>query len=802
MPQNTIADFINTIIPDYPYIICPACGTPMGIPQSGSFEMVLTINAQNELNNILSLYRRFLHGIERELTIRNQRGLNIERAENGYPYRDRKENKLHQALHNTRYARGLSEDLEHYLDFHTWHQLFHDKFPTLEILNSPSGQVADSKDLEFVIKNLLCGIEPDVQVGYVVDVLFDQDNIIRWIQDVQLDILNPNNATGTSRELHQLVKSVCPYTYDYLMKIRDAARSSTKVGSYDSKDLLARLTRCMYILALLLGHEENQCERLSRYLLRPGVTLDFPRLTVVSPRRLIQLLTSRTITMRYKKLQLSDELINLLISLDTSTEEEQEAPDGVGDEARQAEITRQDEFIRIANTELTRLVNFVCTGPSGSLPPKEVPQRQPGELYYQEKDQCGWFPKERETHPVVLMGSPGTGKSTVMMAGLTTFCDVASAIGTKISFISNADRKISGQYAQEYWNGNLPEATLEGSRRSIQLTVERVDDKTSQVHFVFTDIPGEVAARGLKGEGSHPIVLDVLQHTETIVFFFDLSIEPSIRKVLVNNQYNVQHNVWKHVQENFEETSKERLVQGKEAQNLEMSKANVSQLQLLSTFIDDLRAVRRESSAEINFICVIPKADLYGAEHFTENGSEETSTHFLTDFYQSLHREKVLIPSLYTASANGSLQNYRSIGGTGSTFLKDSQLESIQAQINIAKSITQKAIQGLEQIGRALGPRDADVHQADRDALNNIIQYQLLKVLNANFPNFYVLPVSPQGEQYKVSDAPAPLQPETNGQTKKTLRRPPNQKLSEYVFLLPVALAMCDDHQQGNHHEA
>jgi hypothetical protein len=798
MPQNTIADFINTIIPDHPYIICPACGTPMSIPQSGSFEMVLTINAQNELNNILSLYRRFLHGIERELTIRNQRGLNIERAENGYPYRDRKENKLHQALHNTHYAKDLSEDLEHYLDFHTWYQLFHDKFPTLEALNSPSGQAADSKDLEFVIKNLLYGIEPDVQVGYVVDVLFDQDNIIRWIQDVQLDILNPNNANGTSRELHQLVKGVCPYTYDYLMKIRDAAKSSTKVGSYDSKDLLARLTRCMYILALLLGHEESQCERLSRHLLRSGVTLDFPRLTVVSPRRLTQLLTSRTITMRYKKLQLSEELINLLISLDASAEEEQEVPDGVGDEVEQAEIIRQDEFIRIANTELTKLVNFVCTGPSGSLPPKEAPQKQLSELYYQEKDQCGWFSKKRETHPVVLMGSPGTGKSTVMMSGLTTFCDVSSAIGTKISFIANADRKISGQYAQEYWDGNLPEATLEGSRRSIQLTVEKVDDTNSQVHFVFTDIPGEVAARGLKGEGSHPVVLDVLQHTETIVFFFDLSIEPSIRKVLVNNQYNQQHKIWENVQENFEETSKERLDKD---QKIEMSKANVSQLQLLSIFIDDLRAVRGESSKEINFICVIPKADLYAAEQFTENGSEETSTHFLTEFYQSLYKEKVLIPSLYTESANGSLQNYRSIGGTGSSFLKDSQLEPVQAQLDIAERITQKAIKGLEQIGRALGPKDADVHQADRDALNNIIQYQLLKVLDANFKNYYILPVSPQGKQYKASDASTPLQPATNGQAKKTLGHPPSQKLSEYVFLLPVALAIDNDHQQGNHHE-
>jgi Double-GTPase 2 len=791
MPQNTVEDFINTADPNLPDIICPACGTPMGITQSGSYDMVLTVNAQRELNDILSLYRRFLHGIERELESRNLRGFNVERIDRDYPYRDRAENNLQQGLHSTAYAKRIGEELSRYLDFHDWHKFLQIELPTIETLKeltrNTSGRptnVDRDKELKNAFKNIIFGFEPYVQIGYTVDLLFDQDNIKKWMRDVQLDVDYERNGNATpSRKIHELVKGVCPVIYEYfvrLVEITKVMQPQDKIGNSSQKDLVDRITRCMYIVALLLGHEDSKADELSKYLLRRGVAINFPKLTVVSPNRLKQLITSRTLTRRQKNLQLSEDFIQQLVEPVSSQSDADWSQTRAIDES-----LFEEEFMEIMKDDLSKFVRFVCTGPSGSVPPLQFMEQLPGnmnetklkDLYRGERDQCGWYPKPEETHPVVLIGSPGTGKSTVMMAGLTTFYNNASALGARVVFTSDEDIRANEQYSREYWAGILPKATEEGSRRSIHLTVESVEDPHDQVNFVFTDIPGEVAARGLKGEGSHPVVLDVLQHTETIVFFFDISIEPSIRKVLTQGS---SKDIWGSIIKNFSQTSEERQ-EDKTSQDPETSKANVSQLQLLGKLIQDLRDVRGEGIDQVNFICVIPKADLFVDE-------DSSDTHFLTKFYRYLCDVDLLIPSLYTSN-DTSLQNHRSISSTGSKLLNENS-ELVQSQIDIATTISDKAVECLKDIGHALGPEGDGVHPADREALQNIIEKGLIRVLEKNFNSVYVLPVSPQGKQYEPSqkqqlETGTLIAPET-----RKLGHPPNQKLSEYVFILPVILAM------------
>jgi hypothetical protein len=53
MPANSISDFLSTYESPAKNIICPACGNPMGLLVTGSYKMVLTTPARNELNNII-----------------------------------------------------------------------------------------------------------------------------------------------------------------------------------------------------------------------------------------------------------------------------------------------------------------------------------------------------------------------------------------------------------------------------------------------------------------------------------------------------------------------------------------------------------------------------------------------------------------------------------------------------------------------------------------------------------------------------------------------------------------------------
>lgn len=777
MLKNTVKDFIDTVDPELPDIICPSCGTPMGITQSGSYEMVLTINARKEINDIISLYRRFLQGVERELEIRNLQGFNIKSIDdNGYPYRDRKEHGLKDGLHKGSYAREIRNKVSFYLDTHEWNRLLQQEIEAMEefeiVIGSINTKIENPTDEILIthIKNILIGIEPQVQVGYVVDLLFEQEDIKTWIKSVGLNPqYSPLESTkAESNQLYLLIEEACPWLYRYLMSLTKAldVLNEPVLGSYDKKDLTERITRSLYVLALLFGHHNANVEEVFSGLLRPGVAFNLSKLVTVSPHRLGQLITSRTLTRRKENLRLADDFINQLQNLTPTTTNGQQ------------NLSRLD-FTKLMTNELSKLVHFVCTGPSGSVPSDQIPvitsqsatTRAAGrnEDYYGKKDQCGWYPKSTPTHPVVLIGSPGTGKSTVMLTGLTNFYTNAPALGVRITFASDEDVSMNEQYMRQFWEGELPEPSPEGSRRSIQLTVESTQDADNRLNFVFTDISGEVAVRGLKKEGTDPIILDVLQHAETIVLFFDLSIEPSIRKPLTTGASGI---MWGELEENFEQTSADRIDQSDRLAS-EKSRANISQIQLLGKLIQDLRDIRGEEDLkQVNFICVIPKSDLFV-------DSENSTAKFLTGFYDYLAEQRLLISSRYTPN-DETLKGLRSIGGTGAKQISQGVVEAdvVEAQKIIARDISDRAIEFLGRIGDALGTED--VVEQDKLSLQNIMQKGVIETLHTVFgrDRVYVLPTSAQGKHLKFA-------PNT-----KNIGHPPNQKLSEYVFILPVILGM------------
>ncbi len=355
---------------------------------------------------------------------------------------------------------------------------------------------------------------------------------------------------------------------------------------------------------------------------------------------------------------------------------------------------------------------------------------------------------------MILLGSPGTGKSTVMLTGFTAFYNYVAAMGATISFDAPSDEAQMKHLNGRYWAGQMPSPTKEGWRQSIKLALEFPTDAYETTHFVFTDIPGEVAARSLTEEGSDPAVLRILKNAETVIFFFDLSIEPCIREKLINGD---EEKTWKPMQDNYIRLSQSR-----------QNRAEVSQLQLLQKLLQDLRSQKGDRLKNTNFICVVPKADLFVSE-------EGDGQFFLTPLYQFLQNQQVLVASRHYQT--DSFAGLSSLIGTGSKLAPN---QNVADQKQIATQISQTSMKCLQNIGDALG--DDPDSQPLKMALNQVLKVRLIDNLFHTFgqDNVYFLPVSAQGENGRPSEEG------NNGSVK--LGHPPNQKLSEYVFVLPIAL--------------
>jgi hypothetical protein len=755
-PRNTVQDFLDTIKEDHVDIICPACGTPMGVKQQGSYEMVLTENARKEVNDILNLYRRYLQGVEGELETLNIRGFN--RTDIGsYPYRDRKEEKLENALYKTAGSKVIKTFIQEKLDYYNWSDLLHGgKIPTLNQLeqaNNGSSISSDSESKEEMLYADLMkvmiggGFEPDLIISHIMSLVFDQYQVKTWMDQTKLEESHNND---NSPKLRQELAKCCPRIYGYVSRIETFIKNAdapvikklaVQLGqeALTKEQLIEDITRCLYILVLLFGYKSQQIDSLSGGILKHQVTFDLGKYVVVSPMRLKEILLSGVIAKRIG-LRWEKDFLDVL--------------KGQGADDK----NNKEDFDSLMRGEISKFVHFACTGQSGYTTHNEG-----------KEPQCGWYPKPKPTHPVVLIGSPGTGKSTVMLTGLTTFYSNAQALGTRVTFTSDEDVEMLKQYTKDFWEGILPKPNKEGTRYSVQLTVESTRDTQKREHFVFTDIPGEVAARSLTKEGTDPIVLGVLKHTKTIIFFFDLSIEPSILTPLINGS---NKEAWETLRKSYEQTKEER-----------KGRSEISQIQLLNKLIHNLREIRGEEGLKnINFVCVIPKSDLFVEE-------DDKSTKFFTGFYEGLLSKKkgegLLIQSRYTPE-NESFAGLRSVAGIGSLKYKDE--DPMNSQQEIIDTISEKATGSLKNIGDTLGTEAVD---ADKISLKNVV-LGVIDTLETVFgqDSVYILPVSAQGVEYiQSSSQGGNEQPEE----RKQLKHPPNQKLSEYVFIIPVVLAMLEN---------
>jgi len=276
--------------------------------------------------------------------------------------------------------------------------------------------------------------------------------------------------------------------------------------------------------------------------------------------------------------------------------------------------------------------------------------------------------------------------------------------------------------------------------------------------------------------------------------------ESSIREIVAKSRNSGS---WEKALKSYDVVKRDRSVSNYDAQNksTQSSKSQVEdeqpqrkgsfvpQLDLLEQLIADLQKQRNAKLDGINFVCVVPKADLYADK-------EEGETKFLTSFYNTLEKERLLSKSEFEKVDEESFESLCSLGGIGSRFFKDDKIVGINRaaiQQEIGRFISDTAKGCLINIKNALGDEGITAFKL---TLQDLVKIRLIANIESTFGrnNVYFLPVSGLGRDTSTFLA--------EGKKTKTgsipTDRPFNQKLSEYVFLLPVCLAIIDDQQSNS----
>lgn len=806
--SNTIVDFLQTISNDEPSVICPACGSVLRINTKGSYKIILTENARLELDGDINKYRNYLKSIEDILKMINIFGVSPTPISQ-YPYQ--RELQEHKYLSAGGYYKGTIgvTGIEKYIDYHIDYFEDEKNFYSLPRVNEIEQILQDKSDTAKekqngfynILKNILIkGAEPYTVAGPLPDLIFEQEYISQWMQDVYKTRLN---------EMENLLNEVCPSYNKYLSLILEL-NSALKKYTSDMLDIKEGVLRIKYLLAILCGHESasfkffpktNSIENPEKFLLlsplkiRAKYPFSLPRQTFLSSKLLKRLLCSE-IVLRNQNFNWNKSFVEK-VRKEKFTEQSSNTDANTNanftnlgnqtnnfssfgsintgkEHTKLANETKDiiDQLIKNLGEQITSFITFICSGITGN---NFELKKQPTDLQDGNIDLCGWFPKLEKTHSIILLGSPGTSKSTAMLTGFTTFYNNVAELGGTISFDSPEDEFLMKELGKDYWLGKMPKPTEKGNRTSIKLSVIFPQKESSQkFNYVFTDIAGELIARSLTKEGSDPFVLRILKNAEFMIFFFDLSIEPCIREKLIRGNNN---KIWEKLEKNF----------GK-VQSVRNNEAEISQLQLLQKLIGDLAIQKNNNLKEMKFICVIPKVDLFVHSNKEENLIDQQlpNAYFFTPLFDALAECHLFVPSLHHKVK--SYDGFTSILGSS---IGDRNDLPIKAQLEIIKYVSDLTQQYLTNIGNALANQEENF--PFKSSLNETIRVRLINILKSSFgnDNTFFLPISARGEDNKddKTNNDKPLENNENDNDKlDMIGHPPNQKLSEYVFALPIIL--------------
>lgn len=773
--MNTLKDFYKTALPEFNEpIICPACGAHMSIKEPSSYKMVLNKKARVELDACLRKYATYLESLEFRMMLHNLEGVRSLALED-CPYKRLAE--LNPGLANgvfkdTDGALAVNKIFSDSLDYFEENRV--KQLPLVKDIKNSTDN--DESRKKMLIRHAVDVLNVDPSIGVAVDLVFSQEYVAKWVQKTNMSFRDG---------LNDLCQEISPTWHDYLKALE----------KYDDKVILEKVLRVRYVIAILRGHctknndfalrQQGDNDENNNVLLRPlniqqNYAYRLPNKTYVSIDMLRYLLLS-PILLDNPKIGFNEDLRREIRKKDSKEVREEKKETSAFSFVNELNHDRTDDTKRVLvdekiidrfsdllfkwvenEPEISKVVDFACSNTENGI-------------------SCEWMPKRDKTHSVVLLGSPGTSKSTALLTGITMFYQNAAAIGAEVKFVTPEDNDKIDALIRRYWDGWLPQATPVGERTSIELTVAfhegGVENKSN---YVFIDVAGQRVVKCVTKDGTESALLGILKNAETIVFFYDFTIERQIHEKLTAAALG---DVWKPLKEHKDSVSEHRKGEDKGGK----STVDISQDQLLRQLIDDLQsqATADDLISNKNFIFVVPKSDMF----YSDNVAEK-ERFFLTDYFVKSRDFKLVRPSINVPKEEFKQDDmghyWTQIGADLFLNGKNTQVNNIETQEYVIRQLSQLCKKCILNLGNSVSEKsgeDEDIYGV-KGALNRYID-TLVNTIERTFNNSYFLAISAKGSN-EIPDKSS--QADANGIVYDIYKHAPRQKFSEYVFAIPVIL--------------
>jgi hypothetical protein len=451
-----------------------------------------------------------------------------------------------------------------------------------------------------------------------------------------------------------------------------------------------------------------------------------------------------------------------------------------------AEITRASDetahgwFIRVIRDTnigqlLSRIFGFGCQGPPAQMLSFKETTISDGSTDFGIKDICGWIPKDEQTYSILLIGSPGCGKSYAFLSGMKTLpAALSQKSGFTYQFSANSDM-LMDRLRSAFNARKTPSRTEISSYHCIEFTLWPAQSHGKRLHFVVSDIAGEQATQRLREGDSSPLVGQTLRSADIIVAFFDPSIDPDFASRIETGPQAGKLQRLIQCRRNARKDRPDEISAGLGGSE---SVADVSQL----AFIDSILTVcksERPAGDKAHLILVVPKIDLYADLEQTvyDSGSSgsETEPYIMQRVFTDACQSGLIYPQKTpSASEDNKLKWMTSSGveyapaATGSTPQDNQPAETTSGGAGVAATpsplcgtlagaveryvngvvqqldaLSQSCETGLLNLGRLV---DGDP-ELGREAKNWNNQMQaLIEGLRSEFASVHLLPVSAQGK--------------------------------------------------------
>jgi hypothetical protein len=659
------------------------------------------------------------------------------------------------------------------------------------------------EDIAALIQFVLLPIEKSDLFVATLNIVLDEPRVSKWIQRLRRDAaktrrlaqqaagaqpgadaggehpIGDSDVEVSPVDVIESLKELCPPSSRYLMSYLSLVAAALKDGRYfgeevfskleggckmesggqslESEDLRPRLInrceRAAFLVALMLMHKTEAGRTQMKTYFSPLGRLPsgngeyrLPETTVITYDALRLLMQSLEVTVA-DILGIRGRYDHILPSLqELSAEGGLESPGNDGPENPHEWFLRVIKKLEVSKL-FSEVFGFGCQGPPPQFPIfKEQEAGQPSEhlLGIVVEDICGWTPKNDHTCSILLIGSPGCGKSNSFLSGIAKFvAAIARKSGFTCSFSPLSDMLLD-RIKTAFSARKEPVRTELGTYHSIEFTLEE-ERGNRKLHFVIDDVAGEQATQRLREGESSTIVRQTLRSADVVVVFLDISIDPELATKI---EVGPQKETLKALIDCRRKAREDREDKVSENSGGSSSVADVSQLQFVDSIVAECKR-DRTPNAMPNLILVIPKADLYASpEESCDDGSrvDATSPHIMQEVFRNAKNRGTLFMQKTGHQEEDSKLKW--LTSAGVTYKHtDNSRRPIEGYVNAVVTemdlLSKDGKSALLNIGRLL---DSD-NPVGQDAKNYNDQMDAhISGLEREFKSVHLLPVSAQGK--------------------------------------------------------